>query len=504
MPIQNSTGKTFNLVEQPWIPVAGEHAMRNLMNIFSDPPPKRLSGNAVDKIVLFRFLLSIVHASSSIPDEAAWHALTSEKLAENARTYLADHRSLFDLYDPERPFLQFPQLKGKNQKKEDSCGSLQVNVSTGNKVVLTEWNKEKNLPDSEKAILLLRSAGYACGGKKYDNSIVLSNGFVKGKTGHSGTLLGAYGYLHTYMLGSNLWESLRRNLLTLEEIERLGCFPAGLGEPFWIHMPVGEEEDFSKQYRNSYFGRLVPLDKFLLLTDGGIIKTDGIPYVDVKGCAIDPAVTVYPDKKDNKTLWAKTEKRPWRQLPAMLNFLRNNTESPFFLSLGLKHLRGENSEMIGIWTGGVEVSANSGEQYLSGTNDYVDSEFSLPTYILEEQGDWLQQFEELMTSLDQYAKVLYSAVSQYHKLMNNLNADEIAKQTVSVFWEKLEIRAQKIIDLAADPQENAVNKEKLGWKKIVEALYNKSCPNTTARQMTAWVEANPKFNRKKGKIKNGK
>ena len=503
MPTQNSSPKTFNLADQPWIPVAGEHELRSLMQIFTGPAPKRLSGNAVDKIVMFRFLLSIVHASSQIPDTAAWRALTPAKIAENARNYLSANRQFFDLYDPERPFMQFPQLKGKSDKF-DSCGSLQVNVATGNKVVLTEWNQEKELADAGKAVLLLRSVGYACGGKKYDSSIVLSDGFVKGKTGHSGTLLGAYGYLHTYMLGCDLWDMLRKNLLTDEEISDLGCYPAGLGEPAWCHMPTGEDDERAKQYRNSYFGRLIPLDKFILFTESGIVKTDGISYNDPKGIPLDPAVTVYPEKKDFKTLWAKTEKRPWRQLTSMLNFLRSNTQSPFFLSLGLKHLRADQSASIGIWTGGVEISANSGEQYLSGTNDYVESEFSLPAYILEEQGDWLKRFEELMTSLEQCSKILYAAVSQYHKRMNNLAGGDLASQAVTIFWEQLEPRAQNLIDLAADFQEDKVKSEHQIWYQIMDGIYNDSCPHETARQLAAWVEANPKFNRKKGKNKNGK
>ncbi|MBQ9338257.1 MAG: type I-E CRISPR-associated protein Cse1/CasA [Lentisphaeria bacterium] len=502
MPNHNSSHAAFNLVDQPWIPVAGKTKLLSLLDIFTGPPPERLSGNAVDKIVMFRFLLSIVHASSSIPDEAAWHALTPEKLAENARNYLTAHKDCFDLYDPERPFLQFPQLKEKG--KEDSCSSLQVNVASGNKVVLTEWNLERSLSDPEKAVLLLRSTGYACGGKKYDSTVVLSPGFEKGKSGHPGTLLGAFGYLHTYMTGRDLWDSLRRNLLTSQEIEHLGCYPAGLGEPCWQRMPQGEEDSNAKQYKRSYFGRLMPLDKFLLLTENGIIKTDGIPYNDPKAVPMDPAVTVYPDKKENKTIWANTEKRPWRQLSAMLNFLQNNTKSPFFLSVGLQHLRGESPDKIGIWTGGAAIKANSGEQYMSGPCDYVESEFALPFVILKQQDQWLTSFKELMVELDNRSKILYAAVSQYHKLMNNQTGGDLASQAAARFWERMESHAQTIINLADAPAEDALKAEKLTWAQVVDEIYNDSCPNETARQMTAWVEANPKFNRKKGKNKNGK
>ena len=75
--------------------------------------------------------------------------------------------------------------------KVDSCGSLLVNVASGNKVVLTGWNHDNLLTDAEKARLILRSAGYACGGKKYDELLALSSGYKKGKTGKCGTLPGS-------------------------------------------------------------------------------------------------------------------------------------------------------------------------------------------------------------------------------------------------------------------------------------------------------------------------
>ena len=88
--------------------------------------------------------------------------------------------------------------------------------------------------------------------------------------------------------------------------------------------------------------------------------------------------------------------------------------------------------------------------------------------------------------------------------MNNETGGNLAGQAVTRFWERMESRAQPIIDLAADPAENRERDEKKLWRKKVMELYDDSCPCETARQMTAWVEAKPNFNRKKGKYKNGK
>ena len=414
---QDTSTGSFNLVEQPWFPVAGEERLRTLAEIFTAPAPKRLSGDATLKAALFRFLLSIVHASSHVPDEDAWHRLSPETLAENARNYLLLHKERFDLYDPVRPFLQFPQLKERNGKEYSLC-SLLLYTAVGNKTLLTDWNREHILSDAEKARLLIRAVGYSCGGKQYDAETVLSDHIVK-KTARPGTLLGSLGYLHTYMLGDDLWDSLRRNLLTEQEILGSGLYPEGLGEPFWMHMPAGEDDERARQYRKSYFGRLVPLDKFLFFTEEKVLKTDGIAYETLPGISQDPAVTAYLAGKEFRFLWTRTDKRPWRQLTALLNFLQNRTSSPLFLSLGMKKLRGENLEKVSIWTGGAEVSGNAGEQYLSGANDFVESEFSLPTHIIESNDQWLAHYERLMHDLDQQAKALYSAVARYNTLLDN-------------------------------------------------------------------------------------
>ena len=79
---------------------------------------------------------------------------------------------------------------------------------------------------------------------------------------------------------------------------------------------------------------------------------------------------------------------------------------------------------IKIWVGGAEVSSNSGEQYFSGKNDYVESEFSIPTeYIRKIQFGF---YKELMQNLDQTAKRLYACVSGYYKELQSDNAQDIA------------------------------------------------------------------------------
>ncbi len=487
----------FNLCSDPWIPVAGARERKSLIECFTGPPPSRLSGNAVDKIVILRFLLSVVHAANRIPDVDAWCALTPEIMAENARTYLERHRDCFDLYG-ERPFLQFPQL-AKLGGKAASPGSLMVHIADGNKVVLSDWNRFFGLSEAEKTILLLRSSCFACGGKRFDKALCLSSGVVKG-TGPSGTLLGFMGYLHAYMQGEDIWETLRLNLLTEDELGEINAWPEGVGTPFWEAMPAGEADTRAVAYRRSYQGQLFPLDKFLLLTDGGIIKTSGINYPNHKNGLVDPALTIASDGKNMRAEWAKTDTRPWRELAALLAFLQGDSHvQPYFLSMGMQKLRLLHARCCAVWVGGVAVSSNSGEQYLSGMNDYVESEFAFPVEFMHNES--YQTFCGFMTGIENFAKRLYGCVASYYtKMSGKDNAKFQGEKAKSLFWERMETHAQEIIDLAfAAPDETAIKQAHTDWFKLLCRVYEECCPRDTPRQLAAWVEFHPGFQSPKKK-----
>ncbi|MBQ9501488.1 MAG: type I-E CRISPR-associated protein Cse1/CasA [Lentisphaeria bacterium] len=482
----------FNLCTDPWVPIAGRAKRMSLTELFSGPSPGRLAGNAVDKIVILRFLLALVHAANRIEDLDAWVALAPEIMAANVRTYLEGHHDCFELYG-DRPFLQFSKL-AELGGQASSPGSLLVDVAVGNKVVLSGWNREKSLSNAEKTILLLRSSCFACGGKKFDKELCLSPGVIKGATGSSGTLLGFLGFLHAYMLGDNLWETLRLNLLTERNLREVNAWPQGVGKPFWEEMPGGETDARAEQYKHSYQGQLFPLDKFLLLTDEGVIKTSGITYPGHKNGLIDPALTIIADGKDIRATWARTEDRPWRQLPALLKFLESRSHAqPYFLSMGMEKLRRLDAGSCTVWVGGVAVSSNSGEQYLSGTNDYVESEFSIDTAYMFANS--YHTFTGLMEKLEKMAKRLFGSVFNYFtKTAGQDNAADFAARAKSVFWERMEPHAQEIITLAfSETDENTLGRATGKWFDLLCRIYEEFCPRDTPRQLTAWVEAHPGF-----------
>ena len=494
----------FNLVDDPWIWVIGK-PRQSLKSFFSDLSITGFCGNAVEKIAMLRFMLSLTHAAVEIPDDKAWHELTPEIIAEKVLDYLEKHRDCFELFG-ERPFLQFPQLAASN--KNQYYHSMFPNVSSGNKPVLTHWN----LPDPVKVpdipLLLLRGCGFGFGGKKSDNSIVLSNGYRgkqndKGKpaSGSSGTLLGYQGYLHSYLSGATVLNTIHLNLLTMEDIKALD-FYSEIGRPAWENMPSGEDCEVARHYKKTYQGMLLVLDKFqLILPDKRrIVITDGIEYPTHLTGLRDPALTIYSDKNKYKAVWARTSLRPWRELPALLAFLQtgHNDPSPVFLSAGIRKLAPE--ELIHIWTAGLQVSSNAGEQYVSGKDDYIESDFYFPNIAVDVS---CSKYCNIMTEVDRYSKILYSSINSYFKAMFHAGGADNAAAAVEFFWELMEKDAQMLIDIAfsEDIADDLVPDElKHRWSKLILDIYNRYCPRESSRQLLAWSEAKP-FAREKSSKK---
>lgn len=496
----------FNLIDDPWINVIGQ-PRQSLKMFFTNPELSRLGGNALDKIALLRFLLALTHAAVRIPDASTWQELTPGDIAAGVLRYLEQHHDCFELFG-KHPFLQFPQLK--SSQKLQPLSALQPSVSTGNKPVLTHWNLPAAPEIAELPLLLLRGCGFGFGGKKYDNSIVLTPGYTgkfneKGKpaSGVPGTLLGFQGYLHSYLQGTTLLETIRLNLLAEEDVAGLSVFSRGMGRPCWEKMPEGEDCPRAREYRHTYQGALLPLDKFYLLCPPNVVMTEGIRYPNHLSGLVDPALTLYRDKNKDRAVWTNPEHRPWRELPAILAFLQaeQRRKSPYTLSCGLEKISPDAE--IHVWTAGVQVSSNAGEQYLSGKNDYVEADFYFPAANLDQNG--YRKYCNMLAAIDGCAKTLYASVAGYFKELQNLNGAGIASQAATLFWELLGEEAQQIVAAAFAEKiaDEEVPPELAGqWRRQVRMLYNRFCPFDTARQLMAWSEHEP-FQRKKKTGKKG-
>ena len=490
----------FSLLDEPWIPIVGA-GLKSLDDLFTEPYGQ-IGGSSTEKISLYKFLLAIVLSAYCPDTESDWFALKPEGMAKKVRAYLQEHRNQFDLFG-EHPFLQFHALKASVAKP---FSTIIPEIASGNTTVLTQQQSNRDFSFSDQAIAFLTFLNFSLGGKKTDNALVLTKGYAgKSKSSKPGPALDSFGLLHTIALGSDIWQTLWMNMWTREILcdqKMQSIFPKGLGQAPWELMPEGEDCNRAKDLKGTLLGRLVPLSRFALIEGQTIYLTEGIQFPGRKEGVLDPTASVILGKKA-RYLWVDPTKRPWRELTAILSV---NQSIPILqcsqLSVFSKHaqqLRTVAPDMkISFWSGGLRVSSQAGEQYVSGADDYVDSSLSLQ---LQEfcSEPWYVEFCKHMKQLDTMANDLRAAVSGYFKSMK-LDDSGFSLRAVGTFWERAERSKQELCDACAisDDKERLLEMSKLYGRFIQNGkdIYSQECSHATAKQMQAWVENFPNFSKK--------
>lgn len=484
----------FNLVDEPWIPVADVGRV-SLRQVFSNSMYRSLGGNPVQKIALTKLLLAIAQAAATPTDDNAWRELGAAGLAERCLAYLDQWHSRFYLYGTQ-PFLQMPAIAAA---KLQDYGAVIPEVSTGNTTVLSQTQVQRVLDDAEKAVLLVSLMGFALAGKKTDNSVNLSSGYQgkrndKGKPSSSkpGPAVGHMGLLHNFILSSTLQESVWLNLFTIEQIAQTNMFPQGLGIAPWEQMPEGEACPVAIDLQQSLQGRLVPMCRFCLLADEGLHYSEGLAHASYKDGIVDPSAAVNNAGKDPKALWADPEKRPWRELTALLGFIEQGGTQGFQswqIRVGLDRAR-DVTELFAIWSGGLRISNNAGEQFASGSDDFVESQIWLQSDMLGNH--WFALLKAEVTAMDSLAKNLYGRVMGYYK-EQKVDGGKRAPQATHLYWQLCERHFQALVDSCGPDEEGHRRRQQLRtvFTGCVHQAYDQFCPKGTARQLDAWAKCRP-------------
>ena len=484
----------YNLIDEAWIPVA-DHGRASLQAIFSNNEYRSIGGNPVQKIALMKLLLAIAQSAVTPRDDQEWEQLGPGGTARQCLAYLDQWRDYFFLYG-DRPFLQFRAIESAEVQE---YGAVLPEVSSGNTTVLSQIQVQRSLEDAEKAVLLVQLMGFALGGKKTDNSVVLTKGYQgkqndKGRpsSGRIGPSLGFLGLLHSFLIGNSLQKSLWLNLLTHEQIKQLEMFPSGIGIPPWEQMPTGEDCPRAREFKKSLMGRLIPLCRFCLLTPEGLHYSEGLAHDGYKEGVADPSTAINYGGRDPKALWVDPGKRSWRELTSLLSFIKQDASRGFQcwqIRNGLDRARDKTS-IFALWSGGLRVSSNAGEQYVSGNDDFVESQVWLPSEILGEL--WFDQLKAEMDALEQLAKVLYGVIMAFYK-EQQMDGSKHAAQASHLFWQYCERNCQELVD-SCDQDEKSIEMRQQLRKKFSGyqlRTYDLYCPKETARQLDAWAKCKP-------------
>lgn len=486
----------FNLARDPWIPMSN-NKLASLSDVFSPAfAGVHMAGSPVEKIAVLKLLLAIAHAAVLPRDDDHWCTLGPTGLTAAVLSYLAQHQSAFTLDGP-APFLQMP-VSGAEVA---SWSQLNPQFASGNTTILTQWQASRTPSTAQAAMLLVALGPFALGGKKTDNSIVLTPGYAgkkndKGKpsSGRAGPAVAFKGLLHSFFWSHDVPGTVWLNMLTAQDIDQVKhVFPEGLGVVPWDAMPIGEDCSVARSLRGSIMGRLVPLSRFCQLHADGMHYSEGLAHPSYLDGVADPSVAIDTTAKKPRALWVDPERRPWRELPALLSLL--NQQSPgglrsFGLDRSLSRVGNQaHLDEFAVWSGGMRVSSNAGEQYFSISDDMIESCLWLDRDTFGQS--WYEKFAVEMQQLDALARKLYGAVKRYQSFLSQANDKQVDRATRQ-FWQACEQNAQALIEAcsASAPVED-IDRCRRTFANNFREIYDRACPNVSARQMTAWARAKP-------------
>ncbi|MFC6094387.1 type I-E CRISPR-associated protein Cse1/CasA [Saccharothrix lopnurensis] len=248
---------SFNLVDQPWLParpladrpVAHDHPDErgrpvelSLLDVFDHA--HELSGLVGDVptqvFALTRMLVAVLHGAVDGPrDLDHWERLWSQERlpGDEVRAYLERHRSRFDLFDPEVPFLQVAGLStAKGEVSE--LNKLIADMPNGHPFFTTRLGGRVRLSFAEAARWLVHCHAFDPSGIKSgavgDKRVKSGKGYPIG-TGWAGYLGGVLPE------GRTLRETLLLNLIAADSVALTRNTAVDL--PAWERPPVGPAEE---------------------------------------------------------------------------------------------------------------------------------------------------------------------------------------------------------------------------------------------------------------------
>lgn len=502
----------FNLIDEPWIPVIDKGRM-SLRQIFSDARNRGLGGNPLQKIAMTKLLLAIAQAAYTPEDDETLETIETSDLSQKCLEYLDKWHDRFWLYG-KKPFLQMPAINGLIERRKrtelyaatskagernaearahpKSIGmGFYPDVPAENNTILTQYQVPKILTDADKALFLVSLMNFALGGKRTEKNLdTLTDGYV-GKTASAKAApsIGNYiGYLHSILVGETLIDTLLLNLLSNEQIKENAYWKSGLGIAPWEKMPEGEACPIAMDLKSSYMATLISLSRFVLLKGDGIYYVEGLQYPSHKEGWREPSMAINAVGATPKIKWIDPNKRPWRELASLLAFMSTGGRQGYdcqFIRYGLVRFRSR-YKWLGVWSGGLKVSTNAGDQSVKQDDDFVESLVILDCAFLGEP--WYHQLHVEMDALEQLSKTVWAATNGFYKAQN-MTDSSLAGQASTMFWELCERHFQELVDACAPPHDT-LRVRKVFAHSAIKA-YDTFCPKESARQIDAWAKNRP-------------
>lgn len=401
----------FDLITQPWIPVVNEDGAITCMGIWDTLQSAHRSKGISDGSPLVEFglyrLLSVFLMDALRPEDE----FVLEELEEagqfdmkKIREYLdlcREEGASFDLFDPDRPFLQSPYDEKWDDNKRKPVTYLDCRVPTGNNHVHFDHLQKSAVFSYAQAARYLP---------------VQSLFITVGAQGYPSTINAAPPYF-AVIKGDNLFQTLTNLLLPVDEIDDLDSIPA-----FWrCRKPVVPKKKVA--HTSWLYGMLFPARRVLLLPEEDGIReiyfSQGENFCE-PGNWTDPNVT-YRVGKEGRFPWRPNgAKAVWRNLNDLVDI--QGQHAPRILGL-YRRLHETSSTDISVCLYGVQTSNAS---FL----DLMYHDLQIPTSLLQDGAAAL--VEQCISAAEKMAKNMTFALS-CHGI-----SDSMCQETVRNFYQRCE------------------------------------------------------------------
>lgn len=513
----------MNLAKQSWIPVtelSGAARRVSLREVFTKGQELAdLSVRPHERIALMRLLLCIAHRALKGPKDSAALERAVDELPDAAAAYLDEQAGCFELFDPVKPFLQFPGLAkppkpaGKKAKKtapvEDeeeeeakTTSKLCFFLASADAATLFDNHAATDVPRCfDPEWLALNLITYQCfslggtmgaaiwRGKPSPGAFTKADGSLKGQGKSSHAPCVPSSMLHSFIRCDNVLQTVAANLVTITTVEQAYGKPFG-EKPVWEWFPSSfDDHEAISNATTTFLGRLVPLSRAILLKpDGsGLVLANGLDYPTPPEFPPEPSATLVAksDGSGHYLLGLASNRAIWRELHAITVKRKvNEVGGPLVLS------QFDSDLDVDVWTGALEIEKGSKAIVL----DAWESVYRIPPRLFNNEGRL--SYEEEVRHAGSVARSLGGACMTYRQLLALELKPKFPEKHIAErrYWTEVEQRAPLLLKHLRMPEGSeeaaaVLTEWRRALRKAAFAALEASCPSETARQQRAYALA---------------
>lgn len=443
-----------------------------------------LAVGTLETIAIYRLLIAIAQRALDGPKTSDDWKTVGERLVGESLKYLDVWKDRFDLFG-DKPFLQRKALEAKKRSKTDK---LDFALASGNNSTLFDQNAVAEGRPHDSAWLarkMLVYQSFSPGGtigKALSGNVQDKKTDNKGGNDSSHNAPCAEGNMLIALLkGASVFETLWWNLVPFDTL------PESLGKPIWEYDDLTEKD--CQEIAQSWFGRLVPIARSILLEKNGLemILANGLDYPKLPAFR-EPMGSVF--KKDGpewKYVRTDPAQHPWRNLHAILALgKRDDVGGALALGINIPSIvESTQAETFELWVGGV---ATDQAKILDAPSWSVPIDRNLIGSIS------LANYEEGVKKAVVVSKRLVKAVEAYcNELMlesekkGRENVSSLVVRAKNLYWSALDLRYSVLLK-ESEEQDGAPSE----WQKILESArdsaYERVCSRRSARRLQAFVK----------------